>query len=343
MVNETGGMLAGLASRRILNRPFCVTEYGGASPNPHSGENLLLAGAYAALQDWDYIAVSRYTLQTRGEYTWGAGKFRGFFDVDQHPTRMLGFIPAIAMFRRGDVRPAEKQVVASFDSDRELDVIRKRENGYAVVPDEATGNPSGAVLVHRLALATDGMELPPDALDPAQVSLPGPTYVSDTGDLTWDRTDEARGVMTVNTTRSKAVVGYGAGQRFDLGGVVVEPGPSRQDGWSVVSLTALEGDLSGGPAHILVIVTGDIENTNMGWKDEGKTTVGRDWGEAPTLVEVVPVRLTLPARAAGVRAWALDERGQRAAELSVQSGADGKAILALGPPQTTLWYEIEVH
>jgi hypothetical protein len=32
----------------------------------------------------------------------------------------------------------------------------------------------------------------------------------------------------------------------------------------------------------------------MGWKNAEKSTVGKDWGEAPTLVEGIPARITLP-------------------------------------------------
>jgi hypothetical protein len=343
MVNATGGTIRKLAAYRVLDKPFCVTEYGSASPNPHTGENLLLGGAYAALQDWDYIAVSRYTRQVRDDYSWGSRAFRGFFDVDQHPTRMLGFIPAAAMFRRGDVRPAEQQVVVPFDRDRELDALQNRGTNYEVISSEAGGEPQGTALVHRLAKATEGTAIPAAALDPAKVAIPGPRYVSDTGELVWDRTDEKRGVVTINTARSKAVIGFGAGKRFELGGVVIEPGPTRQDGWSVVSLTAIKGELARGPARIVVIATGDIENEGMKWTNEKKESVDRNWGTGPTLVETVPARLTLPVSADKVRVWALDERGQRGSPLGVEAGAGGNAVIAIGPPQRTLWYEIEVQ
>ncbi len=35
MVNEHGGTLPGLALRRVLGKPFCVTEYGHAAPNTY--------------------------------------------------------------------------------------------------------------------------------------------------------------------------------------------------------------------------------------------------------------------------------------------------------------------
>jgi len=36
--------------------------------------------------------------------------------------------------------------------------------------------------------------------------------------------------VTVNTARSKAVIGFGDGKRFELGGFVIEPG-ANQAGW----------------------------------------------------------------------------------------------------------------
>ena len=340
MVNDAGGILARLAPRRVLNKPFCSTEYGSPSPNTHCGEGLLLCGAYAALQDWDYISISRYTLQVRDDYSWGSGKFRGFFDVDQHPTKMIGFIPAIAMFRRGDVQAARRCVIAPFGSERELDALDRGSSTHRVLDDSAFGIPKAATMVHRVAVATEGQTPPADAIQPHQLDLDTQRYVSDTGELTWDMSEEGRGVVRVNTAKSKAVIGYGGGKRYDLGGVVIEPGSTRQKGWSVVSLTAIEGNLASAPARILIIATGDIENTNMRWTSAEKNSVGRNWGEAPTLVEVVPARLTLPIPAARVQAWALDERGQRKTQLPVQADAQGRAAVVIGPRSRTLWYEV---
>ena len=102
----------------------------------------------------------------------------------------------------------------------------------------------------------------------------------------------------------------------------------------------MQGDLNGGPASVLVTASGFCQNTHMGWKNAEKTTVGRDWGEAPTLVEGIPTRLTLPAAAERVEAWALDERGHRAARVPVEATEKGRAALTLGPAWRTLWYEV---
>src|SRR5262249_39460732 len=147
-------------------------------------------------------------------------------------------------------------------------------------------------LVHRVALDT--------GRDRAQALVPSVTglhLASDTDELVWDRTEKGKGVVTVNTAQSKAVIGYGGGKRFKLGEVLIEPGPTIQDGWSTITLTAREGELARGPARLFITATGYVENTGMGWKSPAKESVGRNWGRAPSLVEGVAARITLPTPA----------------------------------------------
>lgn len=137
----------------------------------------------------------------------------------------------------------------------------------------------------------------------------------------WPQTN---GVFTVTGPRAKAVIGFARGRAFDLGnGVRVAPVTD----WSAIALTEMS------PHRWLVTATGYAENTGMGWKNAEKTTVGRDWGKAPSLVEGVTAKITFPV---ATKAWALDERGQRKTEVPVRNGE-----LEIGPQHQTLWYEIE--
>ena len=183
---------------------------------------------------------------------------------------------------------------------------------------------------------------PAEALRPDQIQAGGDRFVSDTGELVWDLKHKQRGVVTINSARSKAVSGYGAGERFDLGGVMVEPGRSLQDGWSAITVTVLEGDGVGPGSRSLITATGYIENTKMGWKNPEKTSVGTAWGEAPSLVEGITARITFPFPADRTRAWALDERGQRLTAIPIISEAGAKSVVAIGPSFRTLWYEVAI-
>lgn len=336
MVSEAGGVLPDLALRRVLGKPFCVTEYGHAAPAGFVGEGSLLRDAYAALQDWDYVSTSRYSHGA----DWNLRRIRNYFDIDQHPTKMLTMIPAAAIFLRSDVSPAREEVVAVLDRDQEIDALR-HSGPWALVHAGTAGVPRETALIHRVAIAVQGQATPAAALGPDQAQPKAPRYVSDTSELAWDLTDAARGVVTVNAKASKAVVGYGAGKRFDLGGVIIEPGPTLQDGWSAITVTVMEGDLSSRRVRLLITATGRAENSRMGWKNAELSTVGTDWGEAPSLVEGIPARITLPLPAKSAHAWPLDERGQRRAPLTVEAAADGGAIVSISPRFETLWYEVE--
>ena len=338
MVNARGGVLPGLALRRVSGKPFCVTEYGNPAPNTYGSEGHLLRAAYAALQDWDYVSASRYAHNTN----WNERCFRNYFTICQHPTKMATLIPAAAMYLRGDVKPARERVVASLKKEREIDLLR---HAHAWELDHAgdAGVPREAALVHRVAIATEGQAVPAGTLPPEQAHVTGDVFVSDTDELIWDVREQKRGVVTVNAEKSKAVIGYGEGKRFDLGGVVIEPGPTRQDGWSVITVTAMEGGFRKPPCRLLVTATGEAENTHMGWKNAEKNTVGKDWGEAPTVVEGISAQITLPFPSKDVELWALDERGQRKISFSAGIGAKGNAVIAIGPERQTIWYEITVR
>ena len=78
----------------------------------------------------------------------------------------------------------------------------------------------------------------------------------------------------------------------------------------------------------------------MQWKNAGHSSVGRDWGQAPSRVEGVAARLTVSAPAGQVQAWALDERGQRREAIEVETPTAQSAVVQLGPQARTLWYEI---
>jgi len=356
--DTVGGTLPPMALTRVLNKPFSVSEYNHPSPNTYGSEGFPMLAAYAALQDWD--AIYAYRWGRAGLFSNAQGMFIEWFDIDQHPNKLVSWIAAANLFRRADVSPARQRVVVPVASTQESDWFRRR--GVLDKPlDASRANvPYAAALVHRVAVATDGMTVPADALTPNDVAgLANSTVLaSDTGELIWDMSQAGRGVLTIRSPKSKGVIGYGSGKQFDLGdGVVVEPGASLQNGWSVITLTAVEGDLRT-KNRLLITASGYIENTGMAWHPAEGSTIqcvtsdstdttcqrgGAKWGTYPTLVEGIPAVITLPMPAAGVHAWTLDQRGQRKAPLTVNSDVSGNAVLALGSELQTIWYEVSYN
>ena len=107
-------------------------------------------------------------------------------------------------------------------------------------------------------------------------------------------------------------------------------------GGSVATFAQILSNATGRP----FAVAGDVENTNMGW-NERRTSVGRNWGSAPTVCEAIEASVTLATSARSAKVWALDGKGRRLAEVPSRL-AGGRLAFRTGPASRTLWYEISV-
>lgn len=333
MVNDlAGGTLGGIARQRVKGKPHNVTEYEHPSPNSYTAEGPLLAAAYAALQDWDSLWMFAYET-TEAEFV------TGFFDHGTHPGRMANNLLAAAIFRRGDVKPALNEYTMAFSPEKEAEVATTKGGAWSVADGSHLGVPASLALASRVNLGIGtgaaGLTSPP-------VAPTGKTIASDTNELLWDNSRANKGVVTINTKRTKAVLGFTDNRSWDLGGVTITPGATKLD-WSTIGLTLIDGDAFDATvsSRIMLVATGEMENTGQKWKDANRTSLGSNWGSAPTLVETVPATVTLPVAPSRVSAWALDAKGQRTTALTV-TDAGGRARLSLGNNGTTVWYEVQI-
>ncbi len=314
-----GGTLPGLALQRVAGRPYICTEYNHSAPNQFSAETFPLICAYAALQDWDGIFAFAYSHRAND---WAKGYFPSFFDIDQHPVKMATLPASLALFMRGDVAAAKTASIANIQHD--IAVATAREHGPRLGAEQF-GVKRMEPFLHRVGVRQgDGESF---AATPAPA---GPKFASDTGELTWDTADKA---VTIDTPRSKAVLGFVERRSYDLSGVKVECGATRT-GFACVQLTVLDGADFKTAKRILITATGTAENTGQQWTDDKKETVGKNWGHAPSLVEGLAARITLPL-STKLKAWALDDRGQRRAEVPMPDG-----VLEISSAHQTLWYEV---
>jgi len=343
MVNTLNNTIHQLAGQRIADKPFTVSEYQHASPNTFSSEAPLLIAAYGALQDWDGIYLFAYDARYRDtndlDGHWEAGFFDNFFDMNQHPSKMANMALGANLFRRADVVPAEQQVRLNFSADRELDILASRGSAWNVANASHLAPPPRLAHTHRLALDTNDT---PQGVDEPPSMDNGHVVVADTEQLTWDLSRAGKGVVLVDTDRTKAVIGFIDGREFDLGGVNIAVHKTEQD-WATVTLSAQSGNLAQpqGAASLLLVTTGLTDNTGMAW-NSARTSVGTHWGRSPSRVEIIPLTLTLPYPAERVRVWTLDSRGQRDHALPVHD-AEGRSRLELDGSTATLWYEIDVQ
>ncbi len=307
-----GGTIANLALQRVAGKPYLCTEYNHSAPNPYDAETFPLITAYAALQDWDGVFAFAYSHRAND---WDRQSIAGFFDIDQHPTKMATLPASVALFRRGDVAPAKEARIAGIDLERAVSTVR--DQGPRLAADQF-GVQWQDAFQHRVSIHLgDGAAVEPGT-DAQRI-------VSDTDQLAWDTEKK---VVTINTARSKGVIGVGG--KFTLDDLTIDVASP----WAVVQATVMEGEDFAHARRTLITAAGAAENTGWKWRDADKTTVGNDWGGAPSLVEGIKATVQFPRRA-GLRAWALDEKGQRREEIPMTDG-----MLLLDSKHRTLWYEV---
>jgi hypothetical protein len=318
---EGGGMIADLALRRIPGKPFIVTEYNTPAPNDYQAETMPLIAAYGALQDWDGVMLFDFG---GWDNNWHTDHIDGFFDSRSNPTKLASLIATAAMLRRGDVSAATPTHASVPDRAAWIEALR--QSTYPPGGD-SFGVPADAALAHAVG-ATAGS-------GPAPV-LP---VTSETGELTWGLDGADGKTVVIDAKRSKGLIGARLGHVYDAHGVGLELTEARGD-WGVLTATVVLGTDFSSPGRILITALGREENTNQQWTDATRTSVGRNWGEAPVLVEGLGARITLPVPAARVTAYALDALGNRAEPLPV-SGCT-RATIEIGEKYRTLWYEVVV-
>ena len=116
------------------------------------------------------------------------------------------------------------------------------------------------------------------------------------------------------------------------GYIEIETAAQSQD-WASIQLTVIDEKYFANTTRILITATGKAANTDMKWTSDAHESVGANWGRAPSLVEGIAAKITLPN--SKLKAWALDERGQRRDAVPMKDG-----VLEIGPQYRTLWYEV---
>ena len=325
-----------LAFARVAGKPHLVSEYNHPAPNVHASEGPLFVAAYGALQDWDGIFLYTYA---HDEHGIKAGCIPGFFDIGQHPADLANIPIASLLFRRADVAPARQCLSLPLPPAGEISLIAQQGHSWGVLPDDALGLPRHWALRTRIELNVSAMSPPPVLPPIADTNV----FASDTGELLWRLPAANQGELTLRSPRAKFVLGHVDGREIDLGnGVTAKIGVTSNQ-WCTLAMIVLDGDaFDRQPRRVLLAATGHTENMGMGWKDKERSTVGRDWGHAPSLVEAIPATIHLPQ--AGNSGWGpmvyiLNDAGQRVRPVPAVGAGNGFSF-DIGPACATLWYEI---
>jgi hypothetical protein len=304
-----------------------VSEVNNPFPNDYDSEGIPILAAYGALQDWD--AIMWYTFEPKLDPAWKP-YVGDAFDIGLDPAKMPELAAGALMFLRGDVAKARSEVDRSYTADQVFDTMILPTGDR---PYFTAGFPLYLPLEHEMRISSlDG----PATQTFPKAAAPDP-IVSDTQQLAWYTSAQQNGLVTVDTPRTQALIGFVRAN----GKAVSNLAAKVENGFCTIELSSLDAKPIAQASKMLLVAAGRVENTGQEWNTAG--TDVRTWGESPSLIEQVKGSVTLRGLqgARSVSLQAIDGAGQPAGEAvnAIRVG-DGWTI-PLGKTVTT-WYEITV-
>jgi hypothetical protein len=155
--------------------------------------------------------------------------------------------------------------------------------------------------------------------------------------LRWQAEPKEQAHAVIATPRVAAVAGRIGGRTVTAGPLSVTLQPTPRN-FASVALAALDQQPIEQSRKLLLVICGAVGNTGMKWNDTF-TSVGRNWGSGPTVVEPLTADIGVNTRVAGLSVSALDPTGTPQAKLAaIQQG--GAVRFRVEPGQKTIWYAI---
>jgi hypothetical protein len=322
-----------LSRTAMAGKPFTVSETNHPFPNEYASEGIPILAAYAGFQDWDMAIV--YTFEPKKDPDWKP--YVGDpYDISLDPVRMTEMAAGALMFLEFDVKPAKETVERTYSMEQVLDagLLPSGLRPGSDQPYFTPGFPLALPLEHEVRIRSF------DGLPTASFSAPaGPPYVSDTGELKWYASDANTGLVTAETDRCQALIGFVKANHKSLKNLAAD----ISNNFATIILTSMD-DKPLARSHKMLLNTGSrVANTGEKWNDAHSGLVHGGQGHWPTLIEPVTGTITLRGLdgAESVCAEALDGSGKPTGDPIAGKRMAAGWEIAIGNPVTT-WYVVTV-
>jgi hypothetical protein len=318
-----------LSRTAVAGKPYTVSEVNDPFPNPWDSEGIPILAAYGGFQDWD--GIFWYTFEPKASPDW-MPYVGDPFDISLDPVKMPQLAAGALMFMRADISPSRSTVERSYTRDQVFDSALLPQATDR--PYYTRGFPLSIPLQHgsRIRSLDDGAT---QHFAAAEVSNP---ILSDTNQLAWYYSSAMTGMVTVDTPRSQALIGFIKANGKSVSNLSAE----IQNRFCTIVLSSLEMMPISRASKLLLTVGSRVENEGMQWN--GMRINLSDWGGSPTLIEPVIGRITLRGLegAKRVSAQPIDGSGQPLGESISASKTSAGWTVPLGTPATT-WYQVTVQ
>jgi len=320
----------------FAGKPYTVSETNEPFPNEYNSEGIPIMAAYAGFQDWDMVVM--YTFEPKKDPAWKP--YVGDpWDISLDPVRMTEMAAGALMFLQFDVKPVRQVVERAYSREQVLDaglLPAGLRSAPGAPPSEqpyfTPGFPLALPLEHEVRIKS--LDGPPTAQYAASGASP---IASDTGELKWYTSDAKTGLLTVETDRSQALVGFIKANRKTLRNLSAD----IANDFATIILTSMDEKPLPRSGKMLLSTGSRVANTEQKWDDTRTRTTSQ--GHSPTLIEPVIGTVTLRSieGAKAVSAVALDGSGKPIGDpLQAKKTAAGWEI-PIGKPVTP-WYGVSV-
>ena len=328
---------------KYADKPFIVTEWDHVTPAFFAIDGAFLMGAYGAFQDWD--GLYHFAYAHRG-YRISQEEKQGlnfFFDLIGDVQRQFAERAGAMLFLRGDVQKAGTSlpmVISAEHLNRQKIVIRFpavshrtgllsasgtviAKNGKAVLPDNAIAsiNVDAAELSAKVPSVSSLADVKKLPLQQGQYEPERERFVSDTGELTLDRTD---GTFTVCSPKSEAFI---LPEQAVSKGKFIRRVQSVKSPYSAFAAISRDDKPLEQSCRILLFHLTESKNTDMTFRDRNRTILEK-WGTIPVLARKGQVRVEFSSGLKGYQLFALDIDGSRMFEVPLKRIANGCSFTA---------------
>jgi hypothetical protein len=162
--------------------------------------------------------------------------------------------------------------------------------------------------------------------------------VSDTGELAWYLSPNMKGLVTLESARSHALIGYINEDHKNLKNL--RAAVSNQ--FCSIVLTSVDSRPISKSTRMLLTAGARVVNTDLKW-NENRTALAA-WGGSPTMIEPVMGRVVLRnlEKAVEVRVRVLDGAGSPIDKPILAKRTQDGWEIEIGEPAST-WYEVTVR
>ena len=311
-----------LAAKRLLGKPFTVSEYNHPAPLDSQAECVPIIASFAAAQDWDGVWLYTYS---HSSDDWQREHLNSYFDIDTNPAKW-GFMRAgTAIFREACIPQLANFACVSLTDSSDI---------VATLAKLHLKHDRNMLAVLAELREVSWQDMLKTQFVPAIAALGGQGGFLETSKLKWS-VENGKGFYSARSQRAWVYTGHA--ERFEK--TTDERISIAAPDFVALTITAL--DPYGGPLFsfeqsrkILVTACGRCENTGMKFSED-RRTVGRNWGGPPVQIEAVEGTLVLPKGRWICHALGPDGMPIREVPVSYQ---DNQGVLQLSTQYKTIWY-----